>query len=177
MLLKKRFERKVMKVSDIKFDTTNPNKMSDKEEKALSLSLEKFGYVDEIVIDKKTGIIADGDHRAKDLIKKGLTEFEVKVFDFKDDAERRMFRQVSAKVHGTHDPNLDADEYKKILENVDMEDLTNLISQSEQEILNTINNAEKSSEEAKKVVEKVGKLGHLTITCPKCQHTFEKKDE
>ena len=141
MQLKKRFERKVMKVSEIKFDTTNPNKMSEKEEQALSKSLEQFGYVDEIVIDKKTGIIADGDHRLKELIKKGIQDIEVKVLDFKDDAERRMFRQVSAKLHGTHDTDLDAAELKIILEKVDMEDFTGLIGQSEQEILNTINHA------------------------------------
>ncbi len=175
MQLKRRFERKVMKASEIKFDTTNPNKMSDKEKEALSTSIDKFGYVDEIVIDKNTGVIADGDHRAKDLIKKGILEFEVKVFDFKDDAERRMFRQVSAKLHGTHDNDLDAAELKKILENADMEDLSNLTSQSEQEILNIINSAEKDIV-PKEIFEDVEKLGHLLITCPKCQHKFKKED-
>ena len=53
MELKRRFERKVMKVSDIKFDKTNPNKFVDKQTKALSNSIEQFGYVDEIVIEKR----------------------------------------------------------------------------------------------------------------------------
>ena len=176
MELKKRFERKIMKVSEIKFDTTNPNKMSEKEQKALSESFNRFGYVDEIVIDKKTGIIADGEHRLKELVKQEIIDIEVKVFDFKDDIERRMFRQVSAKLHGTHDIDMDAAEFKQILEKIDMEDLTGLIGQSEQEILNTINHAEQGSE-AQSAAEQVEKLGHLTITCPKCSHVFEKKDE
>ncbi len=176
MELKKRFERKVMKASDIKFDTTNPNKMTDKEKKALSESLNRFGYVDEIVIDKKTGIIADGDHRAKDMIKKGILEFEVKVLDFKDDAERRMYRQVSAKLHGIHDVDMDAAELKIILKKFDMEDLTGLTSESEQEILNIINASEKD-EELPKEIDKVDQLGHLKVTCPKCGNQFEKADE
>ncbi len=176
MQLKKRFERKVMKVSDIKFDTTNPNKMSEKEEQALAKSFEQFGYVDEIVIDKKTGMIADGEHRLKELIKKGMQDIEEEVLDFKDDAERRMFRQGSAKLHGTHDTDMDAAELKLILEKFDMEDLTGLTSQSEQEILNTINSAEHEAE-PKSEAEKVEQLGHLKITCPKCGHEFEKADE
>ena len=56
-----------------------------------------------------------------------------------------------------------------------MEDLSNLTSQSEQEILNIINSAEKDIV-PKEIFEDVEKLGHLLITCPKCQHKFKKED-
>ena len=175
MELKRRFERKVMKVSEMKFDTTNPNKMSKKEEEGLANSFDRFGYVDEIVIDKKTGMIADGEHRLKELIKKGVQDIEVKVLDFKDDVERRMYRQVSAKLHGTHDPVLDAEEFKKILENTDMEDFTALTGQSEQEILNILNSVEE--QEIPKEADQVDQLGRLRVKCHKCGNEFERRED
>lgn len=177
MSLKKRTERKIMKVSEIKFDTTNPNKMSEKEEKALSLSLDQFGYVYEIIVDKKTNVIADGEHRLKELIKKGIQDIEVKVIDFKGDYERRIFRQVTKKVQGTHDMELDADEFKKILENTDLENFSNLTGQSEQEILNIINASEREDKAVIENTEQVDKLYGIKITCPKCKHVFEKKEQ
>src|SRR3990167_10108824 len=100
--MQNRIERIRMNLSEIKLDETNPNVMSDRKEKALSESFERFGYVQEIVIDKKTKIIADGAHRLKTLLEKGIKEEKVKVIDFKDEAERKLFRQMMNKIHGEH---------------------------------------------------------------------------
>lgn len=175
-----RVERIYMKVSDIKFDESNPNRMSDKEEKALSLSFNRFGYVYQIVVDKKTKIIADGAHRLKDLIKRGETEIQVIVIDFKNDAERRLFRQITKKVQGHHDDILDAEEFKIIMadDSTDMEDFAESIAQSEQGILNIINRAEEEDKKAlKDDVEDVDQLGSVHITCPKCKHRFKKRKD
>ena len=140
------------------------------------MSLDRFGYVSEIVVDKKTNLIADGDHRLKDLIKKGFTEVDVKVFDFKNDEERRLFRQVTKKVQGTHSNlELEAEELKVLLKSHDMEELSETLAQSEQEILNLLN--KQIEEDKPDDVEDVDKLGKLQITCPFCNKSFQKKDE
>jgi len=174
MQLKRKYERKVMRLSDIKEDSDNPNKMTKHQEEALDNSLARFGYVQDIVIDKSSLVVADGGHRLKKLKEKGVQEAEVILFPFKDDNERRLFRQVANKVHGEHTPELDALEFKKLLEHEDMEELTNLIGTTEQEVLNIIN---KSQEEEKEAVEQVGQVYKHKHKCPKCGFEYEKEDK
>ena len=145
--MNRRFERAIVKLSVIKEDPTNPNVMNDREKEALANSIEKFGYVQDIVVDKNTMIIADGFHRFRQLLVNSHNEAEVILYDFENDIERRLFRQVANKVRGTHDETLDALEFKRILESVDMQEFTELTGQSEQEILRLLN---KFSEEEKK---------------------------
>lgn len=170
MQFQKRMEIKLMKLSDLVFDKDNPNRMDDKEKKALLNSLKKFGYVQPIIIDKNSNMIADGEHRVKALIESGITEVEVIAYQFKDDIERRVFRQVANKLHGVHSEELDAKEYRKILEKIELEELTSLTSISEQEILNVLN---KEQIEPKQINE-VEKLGRLEVTCPHCGYVFQK---
>ncbi len=176
MVLKKRFELKRMKISDIKLDTTNPNMMDEKKEEALSESREIFGDVDEIVVDKKTHLLADGHWRIKDMIKKGETEADVKLLDFKNDAERRLYRQVTYKVHGKHDVNLDQEEYKKILAKIDKETFSKTVGESEKEIQDLIDRVDKEGKKALDDVEKAEKASKLVHTCPKCGNKFKSAD-
>lgn len=111
-----KYERKVVQVSDIKFDQSNPNKMSEAKQVALRNSIKEFGYVQEIVIDKNTMEIADGEHRLKQLIELGNTEVEVLIYPFKDEVQKKIFRQIANKLHGEHDFELDLAEYRKILD-------------------------------------------------------------
>ncbi len=177
MKLKQRTERKLIKLSEIKLDESNPNKLNEKKTAALSKSLERFGYVDEIVIDKKTRVIADGEHRYKELEKLGIKEVEVKIIDFENDAERRLYRQITAKVHGEHQVDLDAAEFKKILEETDLEDFTASIGDSEQEILNIINSLEKEEKIPDDSTEVDDRLYHIEIECPFCKKKFKKKKD
>ncbi len=174
MQLKPKFERKMMKLSELKFDPDNPNVMNGRQQKGLKESFNKFGYIDEIVIDKKTKIVANGEHRLKELLSKGVTEAEIKLINFKNDAERRLFRQVFNKSGGEHEELKDALDMKIILEEIDMEDFANITSQSEQEVLNLLN---KVSEESKAAAEKASQEMDVglkrTVTCPKCNTEIE----
>lgn len=172
MQLKQKFERKLIKLSELKFDESNPNKMGDKQVKALNKSIEHYGYVQDIIVDKDSLLIADGEHRARELINKGINEAEIILYPFKNDTDRRMFRQISNKLHGEHEIDLDIKEYKKILESEDLEVFSNLTSISEQSILNLINQENK---EIKKI-EEVEKLAHLEVKCPKCGFLFKKRE-
>jgi DNA modification methylase len=122
------YERKIFSVKDIKLDPSNPNVLDKHEEIMLNNSLEKFGYIDEIVIDKNTMLVANGEHRLKQLMADGVDEIEVKVIDFKDEVERRMFRQIMNKAHGQHDILLDQVDYKWIYENDGFEEFKKLLA-------------------------------------------------
>jgi len=165
----RRFERKIVKLNEIKEDPTNPNSMNAKQEAALKNSVNKFGYVDEIVVDKKTMMIADGFHRYQDLKKKGITEAEVKLFNFKNETERKLFRQVFNKLRGSHDPEKDAFEFKSILETLGMEDFVAITAQTEQDILNIINLTDKEVQDTmEKNRQEMDVTMEREIVCPKC---------
>jgi DNA modification methylase len=107
-----KFERKVVRLADIKTDSKNPNKMTPEQMGALRSSIEKYGYVIDIIVDKKSMMIADGEHRLNELKALKIEEAEVILYDFEDEADRRLFRQISNKLRGTHDYNLDLEEFK-----------------------------------------------------------------
>ena len=69
-----------------------------------------------------------------------------------------------------YDEELDMEELKFILENEGIDDLAEMLGQSEQSILNTINKAEREAKEG------VDQLYKQEVTCPKCGHKFQKKD-
>jgi len=173
--MKNKIERKVVNLSDIKLDQSNPNAMNEKQREALNNSMEKFGYIQQIVIDKDTMQVADGEHRLKTLLERGVTEAEVVLYKFDNDTDRRIFRQIANKLHGQHDDMKDVQEYKRILQSTDMQELVQLTAISEQEILNMIERSDKESMDIFKKAEEVDKLGSLEVTCPNCHHIFKRK--
>lgn len=130
-----RYERAVLSIDEIILDKDNPNVMSKEQEKSLDYSIKKFGYVYPIIVDNKTRVIADGEHRLKELKKQGINEVEVFLFDFKDETERRLFRQTANKLRGMHDSVLDDSEYKFIFQNEGFEDLKRLIGEDEKRMV------------------------------------------
>ncbi len=162
-------------IDKIKTDSENPNRMNKTEKEALRKNLETFGWNMPIITDLNY-LIADGEQKltvAKEMGLKTVPILKKKL----SDTERRIIRQSMNKLRGTHNPELDADEFKRILEKSDMEDLTSLTGQSEQEIMNILNSAEKDEKLPEDTSENVERLGHLLITCPKCQHKFKKEDK
>lgn len=105
-------------IKDLKFDDKNPNQYSAAMKQGLDYSMDKFGYVDEIIVDQNN-MIANGEHRVRSLIAKGVTKINVKRFNFKDDNERKLFRQAMNKIQGQHDPKLDSQDILSIIENND----------------------------------------------------------
>ena len=158
-----------IEIEKLKTDGNNPNVMTEKELEALKKNIAKFGFNMPIITDMKY-LIADGEQKLTAAKEMGLKRVPVLRKEI-NDTERRIIRQSMNKLRGTHDLELDSKELKAILEDTDMEELVNLTSISEQEILNLIN---KSDQDAKEVAEQVEKLGSLTVKCPKCGHKFER---
>lgn len=110
----------------LKFDKNNPNEMTEEEENGLFESMKSFGY-DEFVLvqrnllDEKTGdikkktvnLIANGEHRVKQLLKDGHLTVKCVYRDMKE-SERLMLRQTHNKIKGIHDIVKDALELEKL---------------------------------------------------------------
>ena len=112
----KEYEIKQVPIEDILIDGDNPNEMSPTEAQRLKDSMKEFGNTQPIIVDEKTMLIADGEHRFKAYVAAGQKNIPTILLPFKDDAHRRAYRQAANKIHGTHDPIKDAVELMKIVE-------------------------------------------------------------
>lgn len=121
-------------VDRLKFDESNPNKMSEDQIEALYKAMKRFGYLVPIIINSKYEI-ADGEHRAqvyKDMGIKEIPAYMVPSLD--NDIERRLLRQTMNKLRGEHDETLDVEELKVIYDDAKLGDLASLIAQDQQDL-------------------------------------------
>jgi len=124
-------------VKDIKFDQNNPNKMSEAQLEALRYSLRKFGQLKPPIIDQDN-VVCDGEHQVRAYQAEGVQE--IQAFQVVcSPAHRRLIRQAMNKLSGTHDEQLDADEYKALLASQDFGELSKLLATSEQDLMLLIN--------------------------------------
>jgi len=156
-------------LKELKHDKTNPNKMSTTKLDALCRSIEKHGELQPVIIDQNNKII-DGHHRAEAYRLLQKNKVPCIIIPVKNQAQRALIRQSMNKIRGTHDEEMDAEEIKKILQSIDLEEFTGLIGETEQNVLNIINKIEKEETELKKKVEFQAEVKE--VTCPKCGHKF-----
>jgi ParB-like chromosome segregation protein Spo0J len=81
------------KIENLNFSVYNPRKElcpEDEAYKSLAQSLDKFGYVDPIIWNKRTGNVVGGHQRLKVLIDKGKTEVYVSEVDMDDEHEKAL---------------------------------------------------------------------------------------
>lgn len=76
-----------VKLSDVKPFDKNPRQIRDSAFAALTKSIERFGYVDLIVWNKRTGNIVGGHQRYKVLMKDGVKETKMVVVDMSETEE------------------------------------------------------------------------------------------
>jgi len=103
---------KNIEINKVKVDLDNPNKMTEAQFTALKKTMEKYGYLVPIIVDKNFKI-ADGEHRYLAYKELGMKEIPAYVLDIKD-PDRRMLRQVMNKLRGYHDGDLDLKDFDKI---------------------------------------------------------------
>ena len=80
-------------IKDLKFADYNPRQLSKKQHADLKISLEKFGFVDPIIINKHKGrenVIIGGHQRVKVAKSMGMTEVPCVVFDLPEETEREL---------------------------------------------------------------------------------------
>jgi len=76
-----------VKLSEVKMRTDNPRSISEKALDGLKHSLARFGYVEPIVWNKKTGNIVGGHQRYYCLVEAGVTEAKMVVVDMTAEEE------------------------------------------------------------------------------------------
>jgi len=126
------YQLKKIKISEINLDKDNPNKMTDEQLASLRYSLKKFGQLKPPVIDQ-TLTVCDGEHQVRAYMAEGVEEIQCLQVNCTP-TQRRLIRQSMNKLHGTHDLTLDAEEYKALLENNELTELSRLLATPEQEL-------------------------------------------
>jgi DNA modification methylase len=109
----------------LKVDGENPNRMTDRQLKALNESVNRFGFIIPIITNRDY-LIADGEQRYTVAKARGMKEVPVVRLDVTD-VDRRLLR-------GQHQEDLDAKEYLRIVEAGESESLKSLIMLSEGEL-------------------------------------------
>jgi ParB-like chromosome segregation protein Spo0J len=114
-----------VKISDLKFDNDNPNRMSLAQLDRLKASIKKWGDIVPVVTNNEL-LVADGAQRVTAMKELRMTECSVIRLPVKD-VDRRLLRQVLNKLRGKHNKELDSAEYLRIIEDGEKEDLKALL--------------------------------------------------
>lgn len=84
------------KLSDLTPAPYNPRQSTAKQEKQLKTSLEKFGVVEPIIFNKRTGYIVGGHFRVRELKKLGYKEIECVIVDLDEEDEKELNIRLNA---------------------------------------------------------------------------------
>jgi len=84
------------KISDLKPAKYNPRKSTQKQEENLKASLTKFGVVEPIVFNEKTGNIVGGHFRIRELKKLGHKEVDCVIVDLDEQDEKELNIRLNA---------------------------------------------------------------------------------
>ena len=124
-----------VKLSEVKTDGQNPNKMSKEQLERLKSSIEKWGFIVPIITNKDL-LIADGEQRYTAAKALGMTEVSVIRLPV-EDVDRRLLRQVLNKLRGEHQKDLDQAEFDRIIQAGREDDLKYLLMLSDEKLKNS----------------------------------------
>ena len=123
-------------------DQNNPNRTSINQQDQIWRSLQKYGWAYPIITNKD-GTYADGEQRAE--ICKQHGEFYAPVLRLPvSDVDRRMLRQILNKLKGKHNQELDEQEYIRILQQGEKEDLKALLESVGEKLPDELNDSDVS---------------------------------
>lgn len=88
------------KLSELNAAPYNPRQSTAKQEKQLKASLEKFGLVEPVIYNKRTGYIVGGHFRVRELQKLGCKEIDCVIVDLSDEDERELNIRLNANTGG-----------------------------------------------------------------------------
>jgi hypothetical protein len=123
-------------------DQNNPNVTTLKQQEQIWSSLQKYGWAYPIVTNKD-GVYADGETRAEVCKKHG--EFFAPVLRLPvTDVDRRMLRQILNKLKGKHNKELDSEEYVRIMQAGEKDDLKALLESVDERLPQELDDKESS---------------------------------
>lgn len=139
-------ETKNIPIGDLKVDGQNPNRMSDKQHKALAESIKRWGFLVPVITNKDL-LIADGEQRYTVAKSLGMKEIPTIILPV-DDVNRRLIRQVMNKLRGEHDLVADAMEFERIIHAGKEDDLKALLVLSEEKLQSLLRKARDEVDES-----------------------------
>jgi len=154
-------------VKDIIFDESNPNELSTEQEKALELTMEKFGFLAPVILNKKLAVI-DGEHRVKIYKKLGKNKIPAYVIDV-DKIDLKILRQLMNKLRGEHNKEKDHDEFKLIFDANRMDSFAELLGKPLEKFENILNNSIDNVPETNDKITISDEILHRCIV-PDCKH-------
>jgi len=155
------------KISDLNPADYNPRKISKEELNRLKDSIEKFGYVELIVWNKRTGNVISGHQRLKVLQQIGTTEIEVIEVDL-DEVQEKALNLAMNKIGGEWDDKLLPELLLKISQ--ENEEMLKYTGFDDMEIFTLLKNVEFNPD----LEENQGKLDEKKkVKCPNCGEEFE----
>jgi len=175
-------------ISKVQFDPKNPNQMTDLQQDGLGLSMKsRTGMWEHPVIQRheldakgkiikrNKNLIANGEHRIKELIKAGNKTVKCVYVDMTE-GERIMIRQMGNKMGGQHDRIMDADELR-LLEKLGLDkDFQQMLAISESEFQRDIEIA-KEIEDVPSQNKRVEFIADANVVhrciVPDCNHGME----
>jgi len=116
-------EIKTVKTKDIKFAPYNPRRISDEVLNKLKRSIEEFGYVEPIIVNKRTMHVVGGNQRLKVLKQLGIEETEAVMVDLPLEKEKALNVALN-KITGDWDYDLLKDLLRSIEDYPELEELT-----------------------------------------------------
>jgi len=172
-------------VKKITFDETNPNILTDEQMKSLKKTMEKFGFLAPVILNKDLQVI-DGEHRVRIYQELGKKTIQAYVIDV-NTINKKMLRQLMNKLRGEHDKQKDAEEFKLIFEAGKLNEFSELLATQAEEFQTVLEKKfdigfEKAEEQEipetpTKPKAKVGdiyQLGKHRIMCGDCMSDFDK---
>jgi len=112
-----------VKIDKLKPAEYNPRAITDKAVQGLSNSIDKFGLLQPIIWNKRTGNVVGGHQRLYDIINKGATETDVIVVDFSLEKEKSANIALN---HAGISGHYDLEKLDILLKEIDLTDYTDL---------------------------------------------------
>jgi len=138
IIVPEEFKPLIEDIRELLKDGQNPNQMTKSKREGLWRSLKKFGWFKPILVDGE-GLLGDGEQRLEACM--ANEEFYAPVLRLDvDDKDRRLLRQIANKLRGTHDPDLDAAEYRRIVDEGGQRDLVQILQLREKELREALEN-------------------------------------
>lgn len=89
-------------LKDLKPNPNNPRQSTKEDERHLKASLEKFGVVEPVIFNKRSGYIVGGHFRVRELTKMGYKEVHCVIVDLNDQDEKELLIRLNANT-GSYD--------------------------------------------------------------------------
>lgn len=159
-----------MKLEDLKPADYNPRKISGPEFEKLKKSIQEFGYVDLIILNKRTGNIVGGHQRYKALSDLGYEEADTVIIDL-DETEEKALNLALNKISGEWDVErlkdvlleIDTGEVDVELTGFDLSEIEEMMTRTYQEFDNSELDLDDFGEE------------NFDCRCPECDFHFNAK--